>query len=56
MQNYSRSRLNYQRSNLLQSFLRHIFTLCRKLRLATLEVLELKQHHLDHRAKPACYQ
>lgn len=44
----SRSRLHYHRSDLLQSLLRHVFTLCRKLRLTALEVLELEQHHLDH--------
>lgn len=43
----SRSRLHYHRSDLLQSLLRHVFTLCRKLRLTALEVLELEQHHLD---------
>lgn len=45
---YSRSRLDNDGSNLLQALLHHIFTLCRKLRLATLEVLKFKQQHLDH--------
>lgn len=43
----SRSRLHDHRSDLLQSLLRHVFTLCRELRLTALEVLELEQHHLD---------
>lgn len=45
---YSRSRLDNDGSNLLQALLHHIFTLCRELRLATLEVLKLKQQHLYH--------
>lgn len=48
-QHYLRSWLNDNRADLLQSLLCHVFTLCRKLRLAALEVFILKQHHLVDR-------
>lgn len=43
----SRSRLHDDGSDLLQAGVGHVFTLSRKLPFAALEVLKLKQQHLE---------